>query len=127
MPLTRPEDQAAVETQVPVANHITPVAAEVYERQIANIQRRLDQQAALQRRLDQQDEFLRQQEAALELRSRANQQRHQSLIGRGGHINLENLFNTPLEHQTRRNPVVQTTGRAAQNPPVPVQGGSPAV
>ena len=73
------------------------------------------------------DELLRPQEAALELRSRENQQRHQSLIGRGGHLDPTNLFNTPQEHQTGGNPVVQTTGRAAQNPPAPVQGGSPAV
>ena len=47
MPLTRPEEQAAVANQAPVANQITPVAAEVDERQFGNIQRRLDQQAAL--------------------------------------------------------------------------------
>ena len=90
MPLTRPEEQAAVGNQVPVANQVTPVAAEVYERQIANIQRRLDQQAALQRRLDEQDELLRQQEVALELRSRENQQRHQSLLGHREHIDPTN-------------------------------------
>ena len=93
-----------------MANQVAPVAAEVYERQIANIQQRLDQQAALQRQLDEQDQLLRQQEAALELRSRENQQRHQSFIGHGGHIDPANLFNTPLEHQTGRIPVVQTTG-----------------
>ena len=118
LPLERPREQAAVVNQAPVANQVTPVAAEVYERQIANIQRRLDQQPALQRRLDEHDQLLRQQEAALELRSRENQQRHQSLIGCGGHIDPANLFNTPLEHQAGGNPVVQTTGRAAQNPPV---------
>ena len=52
LPLGMPEEQAAATNQAPVANHGTPVAAEVYERQFANIQRRLDQQAALQRRLD---------------------------------------------------------------------------
>ena len=49
------------------------------------------------------------------------------MIGRGGHIDPANLFNTPLEHQAGGNPVVQTAGRAAQNPPALVQGGSPAV
>ena len=111
MPLPRPEEQATVRAQVPVANHITPVGAEVYERQIANIQRRLDQQVALQRSLDQQDEFLRQQEAALALRSRENQQRHQSLLGHREHIDPANLFNTPQERQTGGNPVAQI-GRA---------------
>ena len=126
LPLDRPRVQAIVANQTPIADQIAPVATKVYERQIANIQRRLDQQAALQRRLDEQDQLLRQQEAALELRSRENQQRHQSLIGRGGHIDPANLFNTPPEHQAGGNPVVQTAGRAAQNRPAPVQGGSPA-
>ena len=49
------------------------------------------------------------------------------MIGRGGHLDPTNLFNTPQEHQTGGNPVVQTTGRAAQNPLAQVQGGSPAV
>ena len=71
--LGMPEEQATVANQAPVANQVTPVAAEVYERQFANIQRCLDQQVALQRRLDEQDQLLRQQEAALELRSRENQ------------------------------------------------------
>ena len=117
MPLTRPEEQTAVETQVLVANHVTPVAAEVYERQIANIQRRLDQQAALQRRLDQQDEFLRQQEAALALRSRENQERHQSLVGPREHIDPANLFNTPQEHQAGGNP-----GTCSAKPACPSAG-----
>ena len=30
-----PEEQAVVANQAPVANHVTPVAAEVYERQFA--------------------------------------------------------------------------------------------
>ena len=37
LPLGMPEEQAAVANQVPVANQVTPVAAEVYERQFANI------------------------------------------------------------------------------------------
>ena len=70
---------------------------------------------------------MRQQEAALELRSRENQQRHQSLIGREGHIDPANLFNTPLEHQTGRIPVVHTAGQAMQNPAALGQGGSPVM
>ena len=110
-----------------MVDQVTPVAAEVYERQIANIQRRLDQQAALQRRLDEQDQLLRHQEVALELRSRENQQRHQSLIGCGGHIEPANLFNTPLEHQTGRVPVAQTMGQEMPNPVAPMQAGSPVL
>ena len=105
-PLDMPRVQAVAANQAPMANQVAPVAAEVYERQIANIQRRLDQQATLQRRLDEQDELLRQQEAALELRSRENQQRHQSLLGRKEPIDPANLFNTPQEHQVGGNPVV---------------------
>ena len=42
LPLDRPRVQAAAANQTPVADQTAPIAAEVYERQIANIQRRLD-------------------------------------------------------------------------------------
>ena len=70
---------------------------------------------------------MRQQEAALEIRSRENQQRHQSLIGHAGHIDMANVFKTPLEYPTGRIPVVQTTGQAMPNPVVSGQAGSPVI
>ena len=112
------------------ANLVTPVAAAAqvratdparitYEQQMASLQRCFDQQAALQRHLDQQDEFLRQAATALENRSREQQQRQQSLIGRGGYINPANLFQTPQDRLIGGAPAVQATGQVVANPPAP--------